>query len=365
MSDKIESATEASADFFLGTSETRPEHWDGRLRRCWVTDRPRFGKTGRRLWRVQVDPPIPRYEEDLSIRDWIGEWIFAERNNSERLEDVREGRKVAVNIYGYNDPQAHKKAVFDSVDLTHEYIGEVAATAEALPQPWDPEAAWERDIERIRRFIQEHGHSRVPKSYFDEAGTPLDIVVDNIRWHHAGRGGWSEGPYPGVDYADDLAALEGWSWEIEDASELAKLRDARYQAPLVRSLGLREGTDETEYIRTVTAALRRSDDPRWSETRALIAEKGIDVQDAAVVDLIPARHSFGYLGALVEPEMQVFSFYLWFAGDPDRPESGAGLVFIADWHELTPDEARTRYGKELDIARRLLRDVRASKPNAG
>lgn len=43
-------------------------------------------------------------------------------------------------------------------------------------------------------------------------------------------------------------------------------------------------------------------------TRALIADKGIDVQDAAVVDLIPIRHNFGYLGALVGPEMRVFSF---------------------------------------------------------
>jgi len=355
--------TEERPDFYLGSSDTAPEHWDLRLRRCWVIDRPRFGKSGRELWRVHVDPPIPSYEEDLSIREWVSEWILAERYVGERLEDLREGRNLAVNIYGYNDPRAHEKDVFDSVDLTHEYIGEVAATAEALPEARDPRAAWERDLERIRRFIREHGDSRVPERYYDEDGARLDTVVGDIRWHYSGRGGWSEGPYPGVDYARDLAGLEGWSWEIEDAAELAKLRGARYQAPLIRSLGLREGTDETQYIRTVTAALRGSDDPPWPATRALIAEKGIDVQDAAVVDLIPARHNLDC--ALVGPEMRVFSFYVWFAGDPERAESGAGLVVIMGWHELTPEEARTRYGKQLDIAQQLLEDHRAFKPNDG
>jgi hypothetical protein len=350
-------------DFYLGSFDTAPVHWGGSPRRCWVIDRPRVVKTGRELWRVRVDPPIPTYEEDLSIRGLIGEWILAERNSSERLEDVREGRNVAVNVYGYNDPLAHEKAVFDSVDLTHEYIGEVKLTPEAFPESPDPTAAWERDLERIRRFIHEHGHSRVPERYYDEAGTRLDTVVGDIRWHHAGRGGWSEGPYPGVDYAADLAGLEGWTWELEDAAELARLRAARYQAPLIRVLGLREGTDETDYIRTVTSALRGSDKPPWPATRELIADKGIDVQDAAVVDLIPIRHNIGYLVSLVEPAMRVFSFYLGIVGDPAEPKMWSDLAYIAEWHELTTDEVRNRYGKELDVARELLEDVRAFRPN--
>jgi len=350
-------------DFYLGSSDTAPEHWDLRLRRCWVIDRPRFGKSGRELWRLHVDPPIPSYEEDLSIREWVSEWILAERYVGERLEDLREGRNLAVNIYGYNDPRAHDKDVFDSVDLTHEYIGEVALTPEAFPESPDPKAGWERDLDRIRRFIHEHGHSRVPERYYDEDGTRLDTVLGDIRWHHAGRGGWSEGPYPGVDYAGDLAGLEGWTWELEDAAELATLRVARSQAPLMRSLGLRDTSDETDYIRTVTTALRGSDDPPWPATRALIADKGIDVQDAAIIDLIPIRHNIGYLVTLVGPNVRVFSFYLGIVGDPSEPKTWSDLAYMAEWHELNTDEARSRYGRELDIARRLLDDARAFRPN--
>src|SRR5215218_4920872 len=57
--------------------------------------------------------------------------------------------------------------------------------------------------------------------------------------------------------------LGGVVVDVEDAAELASLRDARYQAPLIRALGLREGTDETDYIRTVTTALRGSDRAPW------------------------------------------------------------------------------------------------------
>jgi hypothetical protein len=130
--------TEEKPDFYLGSSDTVPTHWGGAPRRCWVIDRPRVLTTGRELWRVHVDPPIPRYEEDLvSISEWVHEWILAERYVGERIEDLVSRRhvreNVTVNIHGYNDPRANAKTVFDSVDLVHEYIGEVAVTPEALP----------------------------------------------------------------------------------------------------------------------------------------------------------------------------------------------------------------------------------------
>jgi hypothetical protein len=40
----------------------------------------------------------------------------------------------------------------------------------------------------------------------------LDILVGNLRWHHAGKGGVSPGPFPGIDYAKDLDRLPGWEW---------------------------------------------------------------------------------------------------------------------------------------------------------
>jgi hypothetical protein len=70
---------------------------------------------------------------------------------------------------------------------------------------------WAKTFARIRRFIEENGHSRVPDRYSDEVG-PLDAIVGNIRWHHAGRAGVSPGPFPGIDYAAELDKLPGWEW---------------------------------------------------------------------------------------------------------------------------------------------------------
>jgi len=352
---------EGDPDFFLGSSDTVPEYWGVPVRRCWVIDRPRFGRTGRALWRVHVDPPLPKYDETLtSIIEQISEWILAERYVGERLENLDAGHHMMVNIWRYNDPRAHEKSVFDSVDLTHEYIGEVALTADALPERWDPKKAWEQDFERIRRFVERHGHSRVPDHYHDESGMRLDTVVGDIRWYHAGRGGWSDGPYPGVDYIADLAKLEGWSWEVEDDSDLERLRKARFEAPLIRALGLREGIAEAEYIGAVTTALRESDKSPWPAVRRLIAEKGIDVECSAVVELIPIRLNRGYLGAVVVPGMRVFSFYFGIGGDPDEPGQWPESLMLSEWHKLTPQEARRRYGNKIDIAEQLLGDTGVS-----
>jgi hypothetical protein len=75
----------------------------------------------------------------------------------------------------------------------------------------DERAAWEKTLARICRFIDEHGHSRVPDPYFDTDGR-LDVIVGNLRWHHAGRPGTNPGPFPGIEYAPDLDRLPGWEW---------------------------------------------------------------------------------------------------------------------------------------------------------
>ena len=72
---------------------------------------------------------------------------------------------------------------------------------------------WESSFDRIRRFVEERGHSEIPDEYSDEYGDGLGGLVANIRHHHAGLAGNSPGPFPGVDYASDLDQLEGWDWE--------------------------------------------------------------------------------------------------------------------------------------------------------
>jgi hypothetical protein len=70
---------------------------------------------------------------------------------------------------------------------------------------------WRATLGRIRRFIDRHGHSRIPEDYTDEEGH-LGGLVENLRHHHAGLAGNSPGPFPGVDYAAELGSVEGWDW---------------------------------------------------------------------------------------------------------------------------------------------------------
>jgi DNA-binding CsgD family transcriptional regulator len=79
---------------------------------------------------------------------------------------------------------------------------------------------WRRFLERIRTFIDAHGHSRVPEGYEDDEG-PFRPVVERIRRHHAGpadasadsRKVWyMTSPFPGIDYASELDRLPGWEW---------------------------------------------------------------------------------------------------------------------------------------------------------
>ena len=67
---------------------------------------------------------------------------------------------------------------------------------------------WEDVLLRIKRFIDQHGHSRIPVDYSDEDG-PLGGVVLSIRWHAAGRAGVSPGPFPEIDYTATLNELRG------------------------------------------------------------------------------------------------------------------------------------------------------------
>ena len=103
------------------------------------------------------------------------------------------------------------KAAFADGELRIQFWADAAASVDRLPKPLDVPAFWATTLARIRRFIEENGHSRIPEPYFDDIGR-LDVIVGNIRWHHAGRGGISPGPFPGIDYAADLEQIPGWEW---------------------------------------------------------------------------------------------------------------------------------------------------------
>jgi hypothetical protein len=125
--------------------------------------------------------------------------------------DVLDVRSIIVNILGPAPGVDVTKHSFGDGELVIEFWADAAASPEALPQPIDEAAYWAETLGRIRRFVETHGHSRLPDGYHDDMGR-LDILVGNLRWHHAGKGGVSPGPFPGIDYAKDLDRLPGWEW---------------------------------------------------------------------------------------------------------------------------------------------------------
>ena len=126
------------------------------------------------------------------------------------IDQLGDGSIVVNVLRAAGDVDIHKRT-FEDGDLVVEYWADAAASIDALPQPIDEAAYWARTLARIRRFIDQHGNSDVPAFYEDDEGR-LDVLVGNLRWHHAGKGGVSPGPFPGIDYAADLDRLPGWEW---------------------------------------------------------------------------------------------------------------------------------------------------------
>jgi hypothetical protein len=194
-----------STDFYLGASEMDPPHWDGGgIRRCMVLGRPHLA-SGKLVWRVRVVPAIPAVGGDL-----LDEVLLSGRIQGESIEDLTSGW-IEVYVLRATEGGTLDKEQLDREDLSIESWAELALTPDELPPPFDRAAFWEKSLARIERFIERHGHSRLPDGYHDEEG-PLDILVGNIRWHHAGKAGTSPGPFPGTDYASVLDRLPGWEW---------------------------------------------------------------------------------------------------------------------------------------------------------
>ncbi len=118
---------------------------------------------------------------------------------------------IIVNVLGPAAGIDLHRPAFGDGELVVEFWADAAESVEALPLPIDEAAFWADTLARIQRFIEQHGHSNVPIEYHDADGR-LDILIENIRWHHAGKAGISPGPFPGIDYAADLDALHGWEW---------------------------------------------------------------------------------------------------------------------------------------------------------
>lgn len=198
---------------YLGsTTDSVVPHWGGSPRRAELLGRSTLSR-GDAGWLVRLDDPIPATQGPaLELA------ILADRVEAYSIDQLRPTKSrqlgigwVPVHVARLLDPAAVDKDTLEAGDLAGEYWAEVALDPDNLPAWVADRDAWKKTLIRIGRFIGEHGHSRVPNPYFDADGR-LDVIVGNLRWHHAGRAGTSPGPYPGIDYAADLDRLPGWEW---------------------------------------------------------------------------------------------------------------------------------------------------------
>ena len=196
--------TQAIHHIWLGDSEGSPPHWGGEPRLADVVGHARLA-SGAVGTVVRIDSPLPRSDGPP-----LGEAILIPHAQGDDLERLGEG-SMAVNVLRPVAGVDIRNPSFDVAELVVQFWADAAATREALPKPLDRAAAWQETLARIKRFIEANGHSDVPPGYSDARG-PLDIIVGNIRWHHAGKGGASPGPFPGIDYAAELDRLPGWRW---------------------------------------------------------------------------------------------------------------------------------------------------------
>ncbi len=200
----VERDPERSPDFYLGDSEGSPPHWGGTPRMAFVLAHPTLA-TGSPAVLVRLDPPLPAVN-----RPPLDQAIVMPRYAGRAIDQLGDD-SIIVNVLRAADGVDIHKPAFEDGDLVVEYWADAAASIDALPQPIDEAAYWARTLARIRRFIDQHGNSNVPAFFEDDEGR-LDVLVGNLRWHHAGKGGVSPGPFPGIDYAADLDRLPGWEW---------------------------------------------------------------------------------------------------------------------------------------------------------
>jgi hypothetical protein len=189
---------------WLGDSEGSPPNWGGEPRVADIVGIARL-PSGAPGTVVRIDPPLPRSDGPP-----LDEAILMPHAQGDDLERLGEGSMV-VNVLRPVDGVDISRPSFADGELVIQFWADAATTREGLPKPLDEAAFWQETLARIRRFIEQHGHSNVPPGYSDQRG-PLDIIVGNIRWHHAGKGGASPGPFPGIDYAAELDRLPGWHW---------------------------------------------------------------------------------------------------------------------------------------------------------
>ena len=193
---------------WIGDADGVPPHWGGGPRQCVVRGVAELS-TGHACWLVTIRPALPA----VGGAGVLSEAVLAVRYSGDEMADIAE-RPVPVRVCRVLAPLG-PSGRFGDGDLVIDYWADAAASENELPTGRDSLPTGDIRWQRIERFIDMHGHSCLPDPYFDEDGR-LDILVGNIRWHHAGNAGVSPGPFPGVDYGADLDPLEGWSWEPHD-----------------------------------------------------------------------------------------------------------------------------------------------------
>lgn len=125
------------------------------------------------------------------------------------------------------------------------------------------------------------------------------------------------------------------------------------EAPLIRDLGSQKAVSELGYVRSITAALRGSEQEPWPQIRQRVDREGIDTRTAALADFFPTRARGGYLGLVVTPDRRAFSFFLKMS-DAGQPENRPGYLGLGAWRELSTPEELAPYADQIRLGLQVL-----------
>ena len=110
---------------------------------------------------------------------------------------------------------------------------------------------------------------------------------------------------------------------------------------------------QLDQIRELTALLRTSRDHFWSTLRALLRDRGVAPEDAALAECFPDDTSFEF-GVVVSQEGSVFQFGFDYLKHP--VENG----ILSEWEDLTARFRSTPHRASIETALEFLR-----QPSAG
>lgn len=159
--------------------------------------------TGRRCLWLDVYPPIPLQEGGLVKQIAVLERDYGADLTHLESEPPRDHFAwLPVQIFRLTGASAPPQGIVPRGSLVAEGFGEMAREPGLLPP--SNEHQFEIGLRLLRDYVQREGRADVPLDYM-EAGIPLGVWVDNMKFEEANHG-------LRADWKKRLEDVPGWKW---------------------------------------------------------------------------------------------------------------------------------------------------------